>query len=215
VRRRSKIFYFFILIFISITLGFIVNPDMDDAIVEKYEKVENWFMPDSIQEILTVVAEAFPEIEDEKIIVKNSSIKTTMNVRPTIFSLIFNKRENRKYILRINNSEKGESVFYKDVPEDARIGLLAHEMMHIVDFSERSFWGVLKRGIQYLYLKGKAKYESEIDQMVIDIGLGEYLHSWSDYVLNHSEATEDYKDFKRTIYLTPNEIEDRLGFVLD
>lgn len=214
MKGRKKLFYFVVILSVSISLGFILNPELDDIIIEKYEKVENWLMPDSIHELLAVIAEIFPELEDKKIEVKNSSIKTTMNVRPTFFSLFFNKKESRKYVLRINTSERKGNIFYKDVPTDAKIGLLAHEMMHIVDFSERNFWGVLKRGVQYLSLKGKIKYESEIDQMVIDGGLGDYLHSWSDYVLNHSFATEKYKLFKRTVYLTPCEIEERMQFVV-
>jgi len=49
-------------------------------------------------------------------------------------------------------------------------------------------------------------YEKSIDYLTIKKGFGWQLWQWSDYALNHSNATESYKDFKRKNYLNPDEI---------
>ena len=42
--------------------------------------------------------------------------------------------------------------------------------------------------------------------MTIKRGLGWQLYNWSFYVLYESDAKLEYKEFKKTIYLEPEEI---------
>jgi len=55
--------------------------------------------------------------------------------------------------------------------------------------------------------KSKRKFEYEIDSLTIVHGAGWQLYEWSYFVLNLSKASEDYKNFKREIYMKPEEIE--------
>ena len=143
------------------------------------------------------------------IAVKECSISTTMNARPVLLSL-FSKRSKRKYIIRINNRSDFKGAKLHEVPLDAKVGLWYHELMHIKDYQSRSFWGILKRGIQYLSIKGKRVFENEIDRMVINDGYGKYLYQWSHYSMNASNISEKYKAFKSAIYLTPQQISQEL-----
>ena len=97
-------------------------------------------------------------------------------------------------------------VLYDDVPHKARIGLVIHEFMHIRDYQKRHFLGLLKRGWQYLSRRGKHRFEHEIDQMAIDAGYGRYLFSWSSYVLEKSDVDEKYLEFKKDVYMNPEDI---------
>lgn len=144
-------------------------------------------------------------LHDQKIKVKYASIKTTMAVRPAVGSLL-NSRKNRTYIIRINNNDTFPGVLYQHVPDKALTGLWAHELMHVKDYMERNFFGVVFRGWQYLSKSGKIRFEREIDQMVINAGFGEYLWEWSNFVLEESDVSPAYKAFKRDIYLKPCEI---------
>ncbi|MDG5800387.1 hypothetical protein QA597_08460 [Marinilabiliaceae bacterium ANBcel2] len=143
---------------------------------------------------------------DQRIEVRYTSINSTMNVRPTVWSLIFRSRDNRKYVIRINDDAYFKGVRYNDVSVRAKAGLWAHEMMHVKDYKNRGFFGVLQRGWQYLSKSGKQSFEEEIDQMVIDYGLGYYLLHWAWFVLEESNASDSYKEYKRNIYMTPDEI---------
>ena len=148
----------------------------------------------------------FPELQSQRIRFKETGIKTTLNARPSILSLFRFNKSKRKYIIRVNNKTNEEIVSVYRVPFNAQIGLLGHEFAHIVDYQQKNFFGVIKRAFSYLSEKSKKKFEHEIDNLTIKSGLGWQLYDWSYYILNQSNATEEYKQFKREIYLTPEQI---------
>ena len=144
----------------------------------------------------------FTDLHHCKIRVKTKKLKTTMTARPGFMSLFLGKR-NRQYIIHVNNDAKFDGVLLSDVPEEARIGLFAHELMHIRDYESRKVAGVIRRGIQYLSKKGKRKVEHYTDRLTISAGFGEQLFQWASYVLYDSDASEKYKAFKSEIYMSP------------
>ncbi|MDX2360593.1 MAG: hypothetical protein QNK23_07290 [Crocinitomicaceae bacterium] len=149
----------------------------------------------------------YPELANHSIEFREARIKTTLNARPTVWSLLFRRKEKRRYIVRINTRKKDSLVLLTDVPFNAQVGVLGHEFGHFSDYSKRNFFGVLKRLFAYGSRKKKEAFEKEIDALTIERGLGWQLLDWSQYVLSESEASEKYKDFKRLIYLEPEEIE--------
>lgn len=148
----------------------------------------------------------YPELADTRIVFKRSKINTTLNARPTTFSLIFRSRKKRKYVIRINKQQKDSVIYFDHVPFNARIGLLGHEFAHLEDYNNRNFGQIISRLMAYSNKKSKAQFEKEIDQLTIKKGLGWQLYDWSDYVLNKSNAYASYKNFKRMTYLTPEAI---------
>lgn len=177
------------------------NPGEDG----KIEMPEKWQIPEKYFPVIDLLIDELPCIHNHKIKVKYASLNTTMTARPT-FSSLFKSRTNRTYVIRINNNQSFKGVRYHDIPDNARIGLWAHELMHIKDYSNRSFWGVMFRGWQYLSKSGKMRFEREIDRMVVDAGLGDYLYQWSYYVMEEADVCPGYKAFKQKIYLSPCQI---------
>ncbi len=148
----------------------------------------------------------FPELDSTRIIFKRAKIKTSLNARPTMGSVLFRKRKNRTYVIRIKPNE-GDSVATLDQAGfNAVVGVLGHELNHIVDYSQRGFFGIIGRLLSYTNKMGKRKYEAEIDQMTIDRGLGWQVYDWEDFVLNKSNAKVKYKAYKRSIYYTPEDL---------
>jgi hypothetical protein len=165
----------------------------------------NKFIPNDLELACFLTLSQYPELCSTKIIFKKAKIKTTLNTRPTIISALFCKKNNRKYVIRINNSSKAE-ILINQVCFNGKIGLLGHEFAHILDYSKVGFFGVVKRATSYLTNKTKKKYENRIDLLTIKKGFGWQLYDWSDFVLNKSNATDKYKAFKRKIYLSPEQI---------
>lgn len=148
----------------------------------------------------------YPELDSTTIIFKQARIKTTLNARPTILSLLFRKKKNRKYVVRINDHDMEGVVTLNEVPFNAQIGLFGHEFNHFIDYQSKNAFQVIGRLFAYISDKSKEKFEKEIDTMTIKRGLGWQLYHWSYFVLNDSDASEKYKDFKKKIYLEPEEI---------
>lgn len=163
-------------------------------------------VPKEFELAIAVALAYYPELTDTKIKFKYQKISTTLNARPTLTSLLFSKREDRIYILRINSSTKDSVVKVSDVPFNAKIGLFAHEFSHFADYSKKSMFGVMGRGISYASKKSKASFEKEIDLKTIQRGLGWQLYDWSNFVLNDSNADVKYKEFKKETYMTPESI---------
>jgi hypothetical protein len=163
-------------------------------------------IPEQLKLPVLLALSYYPELKDTRIIFKEASIKTTLNARPTLTSLLTRSPANRTYVIRVNNDTKKSAHTIDKVPFNAVVGLISHEFAHIAEYVEKSFWGVCNRGLHYLTSSSKAKFEKEIDKRTVKQGLGWQLHDWAYFILNESDATEAYIEFKRNTYLTPDEI---------
>ena len=148
----------------------------------------------------------YPELQNNPIRFKQARISTTLNARPTLGSLLFSRKENRKYVVRINSTMADSIISVYQLSETAKKGILGHEFAHFADYETRNFWQVLGRAFSYLSKKRKAAFEKAIDTATIERGLGPELYAWSYFVLYESNATVEYKNFKRQTYLSPDAI---------
>lgn len=165
-------------------------------------KVDKSFDKEHLGEFM-IPLEQCDDIKNCNIKVKNSkTLKTTMASRPNFFSLLLGKK-NRRYVILVNNNTSFDGVKLSNVPKEARIGLFAHELMHIRDYESRRLTGIIERGYQYLSENGKRKVEHFTDSLTIDAGFGEELYHWASYVLYDSKASDEYKTFKSEVYMKP------------
>lgn len=148
----------------------------------------------------------YPELSNSRINFKKAKIKTTLNARPTLGSLLFRSKKDRNYVIRINQEIQDSVINFNAIPFNAKVGLLGHEFGHILDYKDKTIFQVTKRLLAYSSKKTKAKFEKEIDMITIKKGLGWQLYAWANYVLNQSNASMKYKAFKKEIYLTPLQI---------
>jgi predicted class III extradiol MEMO1 family dioxygenase len=147
----------------------------------------------------------YPELKNVPITFKYHDIKTTMEVRPEFASAI--KNHNRKYIIFIdNNVHSNEGLLLKDVPFNAQIGVIGHELAHIMDFEKRSIKSLLLLAIDYVTLKNHARYERSIDEYAIQRGLGWQELEFADFMQNRSNVASGYKRFKQINYMSSSEI---------
>jgi len=178
----------------------------------KKEFVEIRKIPPKFELPVLTALSFFPELKQSSIFFKQQKIRTTLNARPKIFSLIFNKKNRRKYVVRINNRPRENTVTLTEnkVPFNALVGLFGHEFCHFVDYKNKNICGIVKRLLAYTNIQGKEKFEKEIDTLTIERGLGWQAYDWMFYVLNYSNATEKYKSYKKQIYLEPHEIKQKI-----
>ena len=176
----------------------------NDSLKKKYHVLKN--VPKQYESTILGALNYFPELENTTIIFKKSHIKTTLNVRPTIGSILFKQRNRRTYVVRINNRIGDSIVTVSNVPFNAQLGLFAHEFCHIVDYNNRSFGGIIKRLLAYSNKKSKEAYEKEIDIETIKRGLGWQLYDWAYFIMYQSNAKKKYKIFKQKFYMKPAEI---------
>ncbi|MDD2196318.1 MAG: hypothetical protein PHW91_03960 [Bacteroidales bacterium] len=116
--------------------------------------------------------------------------------------------ENRRYIILINSRQnKLKAPLLRDIPFEARVGIIGHELAHIVDYNRKSFIQIIGNGIAYITSnKFKRNLEHKIDRIAINKGLGEGLYQFRLFVEEEANTTEKYRRFKDNIYLSSTDI---------
>jgi len=152
----------------------------------------------------------YPELQHVNIKVRYGNIKTTMQCRPR-WDFLFHKKTNRSYVMYIGNKIKnGNGILYRDLPLNAQIGVIGHELAHIIDYQRMNNLQLCGFGFDYLTEKKKREIENRIDLIAIHRGLGYQIKDFSKYVFEESGASFEYLRYKMKFYFRPNQIREIL-----
>ncbi|MEJ4088903.1 hypothetical protein [Galbibacter orientalis] len=161
------------------------------------------------KEVITALS-FYPELKEVAIEFKfkEKLQKSFMQAQPD-FSTLLKKPKKRKYIIFIssNFNIEGEKFNINNVPEDVIIGWIGHELGHIMDYLNRSSWNLFVFGIKYIFI-GKHIREAErtADVFAVSYGMGDYILSTKNFILNHTSLSEAYKNRIKSLYLSPEDI---------
>ena len=148
----------------------------------------------------------YPELENHFIRFRQKNIKTTMQCVPRA-DFIFRKKENRVYRISIDNKVKNKrGLLLKDVPFNAQVGVIGHELAHVIDYNSKSGIGILLLGTGYLFHGKRRQIENRVDELAIAHGLGYQVSDFSNFVLNNQELNERYLKYKRKFYYSPTQL---------
>lgn len=182
---------------------FVDDPNTVD-ITENYIAL----VPDEFLPAFSIVSAAFPELSEESITLKFRSFGMTMQARPNIWKMFAGRRE---YFIFVNTERRRNGLILSDLPIEAQVGVIAHEMCHILDYHFKTNWQIFKTGLWYLKKRNQEDYEKAVDYLVIKKGLGSQLKAWSHHVLHVAPLTVKYKKTKEKYYLNPEEIHNCMG----
>ena len=159
-------------------------------------------------ELQTLVALSFyPELKNTKISFKRRELKTTMVARPKGIN-VFRAKGKRHYIIYINDYPSSK-VSPDSVSFNAQIGVIGHELAHLVDYEQTSSLKMLIVGFSYLNKKFRTKFERATDLRTINHGLLWQCYDFAMYVHNSSIAPAEYINYKKKFYMSPEEIKKR------
>ena len=167
---------------------------------------KNKVIPKKVELAALVALSHYPELSKEKIIFKFERISTTMKAQPK-WNFLFKKKENRQYIVYLNSkTDKSTGLALEDLSFNALVGWIGHELGHLVDFTQKSNWKVIKTGSYYFSKKKKANYERSIDLITINHGLGYALYEGMQFVYENENMSDDYRENLMDNYLSLQEI---------
>ena len=167
-------------------------------------------IPDNIEERVQVALKYFPQLADIKIEfkLKKNIKKSTMQARPT-FDSFFKSKKNRKYLILISKKFKISDKEFStlDIPDDIFIGWIGHELGHIMDYQDRSRFNLIWFGLKYLFSENHiVAAERAADRFAVQQKMESYILKTKNFILNHAEISEVYKNRMRRYYLSPEEI---------
>ncbi|MAP80669.1 MAG: hypothetical protein CL526_06225 [Aequorivita sp.] len=172
--------------------------------------LDNKEIPKSIKQEAIKALEYFPELYNTAIEFKfkNNIKKSTMQAQPR-FTSFFKKKENRAYIILISRKIQieGEVFTMSDIPSDVIIGWIGHELGHLMDYRNRTNFGMLIFGIKYLFSSKHIKeVERAADTYAIAHGMGDYILKTKNFILDNANLSEKYKERIRRLYISPEEV---------
>ncbi len=129
-----------------------------------------------------------------------------MAARPLPWS-VFRKPGERQYRIFINTSSELEGALLSDLSFNERIGVIAHELAHVLDYERRSGGELIGYGVNYLFSKRfKADLEKKTDSLAVSRGFGWQVHAFTDHLHHCSGVSEEYLDYKKAHYYMPFDI---------
>jgi hypothetical protein len=134
------------------------------------------------QEALAALAH-FPELQNVPVKFRIKKSYCTLKTRPKFLSM-FMPKGHRSYIITISNKtvKKLSPITFEQLPENARVGIIGHELSHVVDFSKKTLWQAFKTAIGHLSRHYMDSLEYHTDKICIEHGLGKNLEAWSSYI---------------------------------
>lgn len=172
--------------------------------------LDNKIIPESIKKEVIEAISFYPELYDTAIEFKfkDNIKKSTMQAQPR-FASFFKRKENREYLILIsrNIQIEGEHFTMEDIPSDVKVGWLGHELGHVMDYRERTNFGMLIFGIKYLFSSAHIKeVERTADTYAIAHGMGDYILKTKNFILDNASLSEKYKERIRRLYISPEEV---------
>jgi len=172
--------------------------------------LDNKIIPESIKKEVIEAISFYPELYDTAIEFKfkDNIKKSTMQAQPR-FTSFFKRKENREYVILIsrNIQIEGEHFTMEDIPSDVKIGWLGHELGHVMDYRERTNFGMLIFGIKYLFSSAHIKeVERTADTHAVAHGMGDYILKTKNFILDNASLSEKYKERIRRLYISPEEV---------
>lgn len=182
------------------------TPDYSESAIDSLKTLygQNKELPEGYELQTLLALSHYPELKDVSIRFENRSIKTTMACQPDVKQML--KNGNRSYVIIIGTEKKQDGIQLADVPFNAQVGVIGHEIAHVLDYESKNVIQLVGTGFGYLFTGYKRRLEHHVDGLTISKGLGNQLYDWADFAMNKSNASEEYKAFKRSIYLSPETI---------
>ncbi|MDT0676057.1 hypothetical protein [Autumnicola musiva] len=172
----------------------------------------NKTVPDVIWREAYIALSHYPELKNVPIEFrfKKNIKKSFMQAQPKVGDFLKAKGK-RSYFVNMSErfSIEGKEFDLTNVASDVLIGWIGHELGHIMDYRDRSALAMAWFGLRYItsrrYLK---EAERAADTYAVNHGLGEYIIATKDFILNHADLSEKYKNRIKTLYLSQEEIID-------
>ncbi len=164
-------------------------------------------IPDKFKPQILLVLSHFPELENVPIEFVIRETFAPLSAFPNIGTL-FLGGEKRKFqvIISSRSNEYMEPILLRNLPFNAQMGVLGHELSHIVDYLHLSWMELIAVALNYGVIpKYRAWMEKKTDLITIEHGLGWDLYSYYKYARSLASNTPE-ANWANDYYLHYNEV---------
>ena len=185
----------------------------DSLEMVKFDTPFNKIIPEKYALQIKTALQYYPSLRDAHIIFKVKKTRTPLAAMPTIFSVL-KRKSKRTYIITISSESTSflNKIILDSLNFNAQIGVLGHEISHIMEFHSKNGLFFIGLAIRHLSKKAMDKFEYNTDKRCIEQGLGYQLLAWSKntrqalHVTNFNRENSG-KMMQRERYMHPQTIE--------
>lgn len=193
---------FFLLAFFSFTfhlnaqqiVPFYTVDRLDDQYLDSLKKEfgKKKKLPKGYETQALLALSHYPELVDVKIRFKLKSGGAPFISRPTVWSTFFRRRKKRNYLIliRTNPHAMFDPILMKNMPFNAQVGVLGHEIGHTANYTQRGLRKMMQVVFGNLSYKFLDKFEFETDRRTIAHGMGFQLFAWSSHAIKTLRVNE-------------------------
>lgn len=172
---------------------------------------DNKILPPGFELAAAIACSAYPELKDVTIKMELTQGGAPMESTIVIKTLL-KRHKKRRYLVLLNDAHNSyfDPILLRALPFDAQVGILAHELGHIVYYEKLNALEFGKWGLEYLRDDNfHACHERTTDLMPIYHGLGSQIYQYAYYVRHDPSCVELYEQGKGFIdkyYMTDEEL---------
>ena len=172
---------------------------------------KNKVLPPGFEVPAAIAYSAFPQLKEAHIEMILTEGGAPMESTVAIESL-FGGHRNRRYQILLNDARNSffDPILLRSLPLDAQVGILAHELGHIVYYENLNVFEFGNWALRYvLQDEFRAAHERTTDLMPLYHGLGSQIYQYAYFVRNDSTCKalyEQEKGFIDKFYLTDKEL---------
>jgi hypothetical protein len=178
-------------------------------LIRKFGK--NKHIPHRYEAAILDALSHYPELKDTNIhfkLVNKSSVP--YGTTPS-FASVFKPSKKRYFTITLLEKANGPEfhALFKNLSYQKQVAVIAHELVHVIQFSNCSRFGLLKTLVKYPFPSFKKKVERGADLGAIEHGFGKGLYELAVYLRNIPGYLEKRPEIDK-YYLKPDEILERL-----
>jgi hypothetical protein len=148
----------------------------------------------------------YPELKEIPIHFYQEEAFIPLASRPEPLQMLQSKQKwQYNIIISTKSIEAMEPVLVKNLPFEAQVGIIGHELAHTSYYLDKSVWQMLLIGLNYIFPDFRARFEKNTDRRSIAHGLGWQLLAYARYarkVMQYEETS-----LGSEYYLSPAEVE--------
>jgi hypothetical protein len=164
-------------------------------------------IPQKYEAAILVALSHYPELKDTRIkfqIANHASVP--YGTKPSMRT-IFSSPEKRLYLITILEEAKDpmRQALLKNLPFDARVGVIGHELGHVVQYSKMGRLELINSLLSYMKPSFQRRIERAADLAAIVHGLGKQLLEHAVYIRSIPGYVQERESINKN-YLKPKEI---------
>ena len=170
---------------------------------------KNKEIPAKYEKVILEALAGYPELKDTHIVFKLKKQHPVPYGTVPLLGSLFQKPENRVYHIAILEESKPpeEQVLFRNLSYPMQLGVIAHELVHVIQFQECSRLRLLRYFLSYPTPAFQRRLERDADKRTIEHGFGEELLTHARYIRSVPGYVEQRKAINEN-YLKPQEILD-------